>query len=79
MKVIIDLEKIRHQLLMQKLLYQKIITPKTPKKWITNENQKIVTFLRTKYNALLSTAKSINNDNSMLDCRINGLAHKSPN
>ncbi len=44
------------------------------KKWITNEqSRKLSHFLRTQYNALLSTSKSINNDNSLLNCRINGL------
>ena len=50
------------------------------KKWITNEqSRKLSHFLRTQYNALLSTSKSINNDNSLLNCRINGLENKSPN
>ena len=50
------------------------------KKWITNEqSRKLTHFLRTQYNALVSTSKSINNDNSMLNCRINGLENKSPN
>ncbi len=49
-------------------------------KWITNEkSRKLTHLLRTKYNALLSTSKSINEDNSLLNCRINGLSHKSPN
>ena len=38
------------------------------RKWITNEqSRKLSHFLRTQYNALLSTAKSINNDNSLLN------------
>ncbi len=50
------------------------------KKWITNEQSRRLThFLRTQYNALVSTSKSINNDNSMLNCRISGLENKSPN
>ena len=50
------------------------------KRWITNEQSRKVThFLRSQYNALLSTSKSINSDNSMLNCRINGLENKSPN
>ena len=50
------------------------------KKWITNEqSRKLSHFLRTQYNALLSTSKSINNDNSLLNCRIDGLENKSPN
>tara|TARA_B100001564_G_scaffold60057_1_gene46612 strand:- start:148 stop:1245 length:1098 start_codon:yes stop_codon:yes gene_type:complete len=48
-------------------------------KWITNEkSRKLVHLLRSKYNALLSTSKSVNLDNSLLDCRIKGLADKSP-
>ena len=49
------------------------------KKWITNEkSRKLSHLLRTKYNALLSTATSINKDNSILNCRIKGLENKSP-
>ena len=49
-------------------------------KWITNDrSRKLTHLLRTKYNALLSTSKSVNKDNSILNCRINGLGHKSPN
>ena len=48
-------------------------------KWITNErSRKLSHLLRTKYDALLSTSKSINKDNSLLNCRIDGLRHKSP-
>ena len=48
-------------------------------RWITNErSRKLVHLLRTNYNALLSTSKSLNDDNSLLNCRINGLKHKSP-
>ena len=50
------------------------------KKWITNEQSRRLThLLRSQYNALLSTSKSINNDNSLLNCRIDGLENKSPN
>ena len=50
------------------------------KKWITNEqSRKLSHLLRTQYNALLSTSKSINKDNSLLNCRIDGLENKSPN
>ena len=49
-------------------------------KWITNDrSRKLTHLIRTNYNALLSTSKSINKDNSILNCRINGLRHKSPN
>ena len=49
------------------------------KKWITNEkSRKLTHLLRSRYNALLSTSKTINNDNSLLNCRISGLLNKSP-
>ena len=48
-------------------------------KWITNEkSRKLSHLFRSKYNAILSTSKSINMDNSTLNCRIKGLANKSP-
>ena len=43
-------------------------------KWITNENsRKVAHLLRNRYNCILSTSKSINKDNSLLNCRIEGL------
>ncbi len=43
-------------------------------KWITNIfSRKTVHLLRYKYDCILSTSKSINYDNSLLNCRINGL------
>ena len=48
-------------------------------KWITNErSRKLTHLLRSRYNALISTSRSINDDNSVLTCRIKGLTHKSP-
>ena len=48
-------------------------------KWITNErSRKLTHLLRSRYNALISTSRSINEDNSVLTCRIKGLTHKSP-
>ncbi len=48
-------------------------------KWITNNHsRKLAHLLRSNYNAILSTSKSINEDNSLLDCRIDGLEKKSP-
>lgn len=48
-------------------------------KWITNDSSlKLAHLLRSKYNAIISTAKSINIDNSLLNCRIDGLINKSP-
>ena len=48
-------------------------------KWITNKHSlKRVHLLRSKYDCILSTSKTINSDNSRLDCRIEGLENKSP-
>ena len=48
-------------------------------KWITNNNsRKVGNFLRSKYDCILSTSKTINADNCLLNCRIEGLVHKSP-
>ena len=48
-------------------------------KWITDySSRKIGNFLRSEYDCLVSTAKSINADNSLLNCRIEGLEKKSP-
>ena len=48
-------------------------------KWITNSSsRKVGNFLRSKYDCILSTSKTINNDNPLLDCRIEGLEQKSP-
>ena len=49
------------------------------KKWITSlASRKRVHLLRSMYDCILSTSKSINSDNSMLDCRLDGLEDKSP-
>ena len=54
-------------------------TKNTKKKWITNlYSQKRSHLLRSMYDCLISTSKSINEDNSLLDCRIEGLEKKSP-
>ena len=34
--------------------------------------------MRSKYDCILSTYKSVNDDNSLLNCRISGLEHLSP-
>ena len=48
-------------------------------KWISNEHsRKIAHLLRSNYDCILSTSKSINDDNSKLNCRIEGLEKKSP-
>ena len=48
-------------------------------RWITNiKSRKIGNFLRSKYDCLLTTSKTINDDNPILNCRIEGLQKKSP-
>ncbi len=48
-------------------------------KWITNElSRNIVHLLRNRHDCILSTSKSINLDNSLLNCRINGLNNNKP-
>ena len=48
-------------------------------KWITNKHsRKRAHLLRSNYDCILSTSKSINEDNSELNCRIEGLKEKSP-
>ncbi len=50
------------------------------REWITNkQSRKLTHLLRSQHDALLSTSKSINKDNSLLNCRIKGLMDKSPN
>jgi len=48
-------------------------------KWITNKKSRnIVHFFRNTHDCILSTSKSINEDNSLLNCRINGLKNNKP-
>ncbi len=48
-------------------------------KWITNrKSRKIAHLLRNQHDCILSTSKSINFDNSLLNCRIDGLNNKKP-
>ena len=48
-------------------------------KWITNiHSRKRVHLLRSEYNCILSTAKSINKDNSLLNNRLNGFNKEKP-
>ena len=48
-------------------------------KWITNKvSRKIAHLIRNKYDCIISTSKSINHDNSLLNCRINGLQNNKP-
>ena len=48
-------------------------------KWITNYRSRIVGHLiRSRYDGIISTSKSINKDNSLLNCRIDGLNQLKP-
>ena len=48
-------------------------------KWITNQQSRnLVHLFRSRYDCILSTSKSINYDNSLLNCRINGLNNNKP-
>ena len=48
-------------------------------KWVTNDlSRKNVHLLRNKHNCIISTSKSVNYDNSLLNCRINGLNNHRP-
>ena len=48
-------------------------------KWITNKiSRNKVHLLRSKHDCVLSTSKSINRDNSLLNCRINGFNNNKP-
>jgi len=54
-------------------------TKNIKKKWITNfYSQRRSHLLRSMYSCIVSTSKSINEDNSLLNCRIEGLESKSP-
>ena len=48
-------------------------------KWITNfRSRKVAHLIRSKYDCIISTSYSINKDNSLLNCRINGLNKYKP-
>ena len=50
------------------------LTINKKEKWITNETSRnVVHLLRNKHDCILSTSKTINNDDSLLNCRIEGL------
>ncbi len=49
-------------------------------KWITNSySRKRVHLIRSQYDTIISTSKSINEDNSILNCRLNGFNPYKPN
>jgi len=48
-------------------------------RWITNEYSRLrVHLLRSKFDSIMSTSKTILEDNSILNCRVNGLEKTSP-
>ncbi len=48
-------------------------------KWITNyKSRRIAHLIRSQHDCILSTSETINKDNSLLNCRINGLNHFKP-
>ena len=48
--------------------------------WITNfRSRKVAHLIRSKYDCIISTSKTINRDNSLLNCRIDGLNNYKPN
>lgn len=50
------------------------------KNWITNiKSRNVGNFLRSKYDCLLTTSKTVNKDNPLFNCRIEGLEKKTPN
>ena len=62
-----------------KLHFQKIYILLIKNKWITNiHSRNRGHLLRSQYNCIITTYKTINKDNSMFDCRIEGLENKSP-
>ena len=50
------------------------------KRWITNNSSRARTHLiRSEYDSIISTSKSINKDKSLLNCRIEGFNSNKPN
>ena len=48
-------------------------------RWITNKRSRVLAnFIRSKYNCILSTSDTINSDDPLLNCRIEGIHNKSP-
>ena len=49
------------------------------KKWVTNiKSRNLGNFIRSKYDCLITTSKTINYDNPLLNCRVEGLEQKTP-
>ena len=48
-------------------------------KWITNtHSRKIVHLIRSEYDSIMTTSKTINKDNAILNCRLNGFNNNKP-
>ena len=48
-------------------------------KWITNyRSRRVAHLIRSKYNCIVSTSETINKDNALLNCRIEGLEKGGP-
>ena len=48
-------------------------------RWITNDRSRYVAhFIRSKYDCIVSTSKTINKDNSLLNCRLEGFNNFKP-
>ena len=70
-----DLPLIDAKLAISKDLY----TINKKKKWITNlRSRKVGQLLRSKYDSIISTSETINKDNPLLNCRIDGLNSNKP-
>ena len=65
---------------MENLQFQKIFFLKDKKNfYITNRfSLKTTHILRSRVNCILTTSKTINDDNPKFNCRIDGLENKSP-
>ena len=48
-------------------------------KWITNlKSRRLTHYLRSKYDCVISTSDTINKDNALLNCRLNGFDNNKP-
>ena len=48
-------------------------------RWITNKkSRKLANFIRSQYDCILSTSKTLNYDNPLMNCRVEGLEKKTP-
>ena len=48
-------------------------------RWITNiKSRRLAQYIRSKYDCIISTSETINKDNSLLNCRLNGFDYNKP-